>query len=106
LDKLTNFVRDLTAAGKGSITRARFPWDKGLVALLRNVRKHDVRRLAREVHNTAACLSACRTAICKNVGLKAKALEDRGRHRPVDVRSIGIAIESESIRMFWRATMI
>jgi DNA-binding MarR family transcriptional regulator len=40
-----------------------------MAALLRNARKYETRRLAREIHNTAGCLSRCRLAICKRVGL-------------------------------------
>ena len=40
-----------------------------MAPLLANARKHNVRRLAREIHNATACLSACRAAICKQVGL-------------------------------------
>src|SRR5437762_13588992 len=44
--------------------------DKGTMApLLPNARKHNLRRLAQEIHSATACLSASRAAICKQVGL-------------------------------------
>ena len=42
-----------------------------MAPLLRNARKHNIRHLAQEIHNAAACISACRAAICKKVGLNA-----------------------------------
>ncbi len=38
-------------------------------SLLRNARQYETRHLVREIHNTAVCLSGCRIAICKTVGL-------------------------------------
>ena len=40
-----------------------------MAPLLPNARKHNLRRLAQEIHSATACLSASRAAICKQVGL-------------------------------------
>jgi DNA-binding MarR family transcriptional regulator len=43
-----------------------------MLALRRNARRYETRRLAREIHDAAACLSACRIAICDRIGLSAE----------------------------------
>jgi DNA-binding MarR family transcriptional regulator len=40
-----------------------------MAPLLPNARKHNLRRLAQEIHSATACLSASRAAICNQVGL-------------------------------------
>lgn len=40
-----------------------------MAIMQRNARNQDLRRLIQEIHNTNACLRACRGAICKQVGL-------------------------------------
>jgi DNA-binding MarR family transcriptional regulator len=38
----------------------------------RHTRRHRIRQLAKEIHNTAACLKASQTAICQKTGLNTK----------------------------------
>lgn len=40
-----------------------------MTPLQRHARRHQIRQLAKEIHNAAACLNASRAAICQKTGL-------------------------------------
>jgi hypothetical protein len=59
-----------------------------MAPLERYTRRHHIRRLAKEIHNAAACLNASQAADLPENRPECRALEGIGRYRPLELHTI------------------